>query len=151
MSMWNHFFNNKIIMPKESRNYGFLLEDVMKDNFKYGYKPEDLWEAAKKKKVIKYNMNDVKHWVYGPCWSKGDCFISIYQVLMQPKKFPEHISRIKKADTKYPLIVIEDKYDKYGGILDGNHRFAKMVLQNKKKIPIVYFTKDELNKLKIKL
>ena len=46
---------------------------------------------------------------------------------------------------------MEDKYDKYGGILDGNHRFAKMIQQNKRKVKIVYFTKKELDKLKIKM
>ena len=52
---------------------------------------------------------------------------------------------------KHPLIVIEDKYDKYGDILDGNHIFAKMIKENKKVVPIVYFTKKELDKLKIKI
>ena len=46
---------------------------------------------------------------------------------------------------------MEDKYDKYGSILDGNHRFAKMIKQNKRVVPIVYFTKKELDKLKIKM
>jgi len=36
-------------------------------------------------------------------------------------------------------------------ILDGNHRFAKMIQQNKRKVKIVYFTKKELDKLKIKM
>ena len=58
-------------------------------------------------------MKDVKHWVYSQCWSKKDCYISIFQVLQQPSKFPEHIKRIRNADLEYPLIVIEDKYDKY--------------------------------------
>ena len=68
-----------------------------------------------------------------------------------PNKFPKHIKRIKNADLKYPLIVMEDKYDKYGSILDGNHRFAKMIKQNKRVVSIVYFTKKELDKLKIKM
>lgn len=135
----------------EVRSYAYNLEDVMKDNFEYAWDQEELWEIAKKKKIITYKMNDVKHWVYTPCWSKGKCFISIFQVLNQPKKFPRHIKRIKNADLKYPLIVIEDKYDKYGGILDGNHRFAKMIQQNKRKVKIIYFTKKELDKLKIKM
>ena len=66
-------------------------------------------------------------------------------------KLYQHIRRIKNADLKYPLIVIENKYDKYGEILDGNHRFSKMILENKKVVPIVYFTKKELDKLKIKI
>ena len=106
---------------------------------------------AKNKKVIKYKIKDVKHWVYNQCWNKKDCFISIFQVLQQPHKFPKHIKRIKDADLKYPLIVVEDKYDKYGNILDGNHRFAKTIEQNKRVVSIVYFTRKELDKLKIKM
>jgi disulfide oxidoreductase YuzD len=136
---------------KESRSYAYLTEDVMREDFRYAWQQEDLWDLAKTKKVIKYKMNDIKHWVYNPCWSKKECFVSIFQVLMQPKKFPEHIKRIKNADLKYPLIVLEDKYDKYGTILDGNHRFAKMIKENKRVVPIVYFTRKELNKLRIKM
>ena len=67
------------------------------------------------------------------------------------EKFPEHMKRIKKADLKYPLIVIPDKYDKYGGILDGNHRFGKIILENKREVKFVYFTRKELEKIKINL
>lgn len=61
------------------------------------------------------------------------------------------MNRIKKTDLEYPLIIVEDKYDKKGVILDGNHRFAKMILENKEKIKIVYLKLKELNKIKIKL
>ena len=51
----------------EARNYAYNLEDVMKDNFEYAWDQEELWEIAKKKKIITYKINDVKHWVYTPC------------------------------------------------------------------------------------
>ena len=61
------------------------------------------------------------------------------------------MKRIKKADTSYPIIVIEDKFDKYGTILDGNHRFAKLIMNNSKKVKIKFITQKELQKLMIKL
>ena len=136
---------------RKTREYAYLLEDVMKGNFKYAYRQEDLWELANRKDITMYKMSDVKHWIYQPCWSinNGKCFLSIYQVLLQAKKFPNHIRRIKKADISYPLIIIQDKYDKFGTILDGNHRFAKMILEKRRTIPIVYFTKKELEKIKL--
>ena len=136
---------------KETRSYAYLLEDVMKENFKNAWKQEDLWKIAEQKDIIKYKMSDVKHWVYYPCWSKKNCFVSIIQVLSQPNNFKDHIERIKKAKLEYPLIVIEDSYDKYGVIFDGNHRFAKMILEKKRVVPIVFITKKDLEKLKIKL
>ena len=136
---------------KEERSYAYNLEDIMQEKFDYGWDQEQLWELAKNKKVREYKIKDIKHWVYAPCWSKGECFLSIYQVLQQPKKFPEHMKRIKKADLKYPLIVIPNKYDKYGAILDGNHRFGKMILENKREVKFVYFTRKELEEIKINL
>jgi len=77
--------------------------------------------------------------------------ISIYQVLLQKKIFKEHINRIKKADLQYPLIIINDKYDKHGGILDGNHRFAKIIMENKKYVNCIRVSQKELDKIKVKV
>ncbi len=138
-----------------SRNMAFLLEDVMKNKFNKAFYQEDLWEFVNNKKTKEYNIEDVKHWVYTPCWSFNlnniECFYSIYQVLAQKGKFKEDMKRIKKADTSYPIIVIEDKFDKYGTILDGNHRFAKLIMNNSKKVKIKFITQKELQKLMIKL
>ena len=144
----------------KTTNYAFLLDNVMKKDYRYAYDPKDLWEKASQKKIIKYNMSDVKHWAYSPCWShndnnnnnnNNDWFISIYQVLLQPKKFKDHMKRIKNADTSYPLIIVEDEYNKFGSILDGNHRFAKLLMEKKRVVNVVYFTKKELDKIKIEL
>lgn len=135
----------------ESKSYAYDLEDVLKNKLDYAYDIEMLWKYAENKKIIKYKINDIKHWIYIPCWSNKNCIISIFQVLCQKDNFPEHMNRIKKANTNYPIIIIEDKYDKFGTILDGNHRFAKAILENKRIIDVIYLTKAEANKLKIKL
>lgn len=140
---------------KEHRCYAFLLSDVMKNNFNYGYDQEELWKYVENKKTEEYDMKDVKHWVYAPCWSyeinNTLCFYSIYQVLMQKGKFKNDMKRIKKADTSYPLIVIDNEFDNYGGILDGNHRFAKLIINNSKKVKYKFITRKELEKFRIKL
>ena len=137
----------------ESRGTTYLLEDVMRNKFDYGFYAEELWAYVKEKDIREYDMKDVRHWVYAPCWSytidekqEEECFISIYQVLLQREKFPEHIARIDNADIQYPLIVIEDEYDQYGTILDGNHRFAKMLMleEPSTKVKIHYITRTEL-------
>jgi disulfide oxidoreductase YuzD len=68
-------------------------------------------------------------------------------VLIQKTKFKEDMKRIKKADTSYPLIVIENEFDSYGGILDGNHRFAKLIMNNSKKVKFKFISRKELDKL----
>lgn len=140
---------------ENSRTMAFLLEDVMKNKFNNAFYQEDLWEFVKNKKTHEYNIQDVKHWVYTPCWSfnlnNTEYFYSIYQVLCQKGKFKDDIKRIKKSNTSYPIIVIEDKFDKYGSILDGNHRFAKLIMNNNKKVKFKFITKKELQKLMIKV
>ena len=161
---------NKTKKNTKSRTYAFLLKNVMKNNFNYGFAQEDLWNYCKNKPIKKCNIDDVKHWIYSPCWSHKciltntiksshkqnykkpiDCFYSIFQVINQPKRFPDDIMRIKKSNTSYPLIVIEDEYDKNGCILDGNHRFAKLILDGVKEISFHYITLKELENLKIKM
>lgn len=135
----------------ESREVAYLLDDVMQKKFEYGFYQEELWEYVKKteKPVLEYNMEDVKHWIYTPCWSyhassTEECFISVYQVLLQEARFTQHIERIQMADLQYPLIVMEDEFDKYGTILDGNHRFAKLILKKVAKVRIQFISKEEL-------
>ena len=107
----------------QHRCIAYLLEDVMKNKFNKAFYQEDLWKYVENKKIQEYDMKDVKHWIYAPCWSYNldntDCFYSIYQALIQKKKFKDDIKRIKKADTSYPLIV-------YKMNLIGNHRFANI-------------------------
>ena len=138
----------------EHRRMSFLLKDVMKNKFDKGFYEEDLWNFVENKKTEEYNIKDVKHWVYSPCWSYNinntECFYSIYQVLMQKNKFKKDMKRIKNADISYPLIVIEDDFDTYGSILDGNHRFAKLIINNNKKVKFKYISKKELDKLIVK-
>lgn len=132
--------------------YTYVLKDVMKHHYGHGIVVEDLWAYVADKKVETYAMKDVLHWVYHPCWSYpcegADCYYSIYQVLMQRSKFQKDMRRIKKADTSYPIIVVEDEYDRFGSILDGNHRFAKLVLNASQTVKFVYVSARELNKLR---
>jgi hypothetical protein len=141
---------------KESQRYTYLLCDVMKKNFECGFLQEELWKFVEKKKVLTYKMSDIAHWVYYPCWSyplksgSDECFYSIYQVLMDPKNknFKKDIKRIRKAKTDYPIIVVQDEFDKHGVILDGAHRFARMILEKRKVVKYQYITLKELNKIK---
>jgi hypothetical protein len=138
----------------KSRCMAYLLKDVIQNKFNRAFYQEDLWKYVENKKTKEYNMKDVKHWVYKPCWSynknNDECFYSIYQVLLQKERFKTDMKRINSADISYPLIVIEDEFDSYGSILDGNHRFAKLILNNAKKIKIKFITMKELNKLMVK-
>lgn len=135
-----------------SKDYAYLLQDVMRNDFSFAYDQEKIWEYCKTKDIKEYNISEVKHWIYRPCWSYFDhkeIFVSIYQVLLQPEDFPKHIVRIKNADISYPLIVITDDFDSKGSILDGNHRFAKILMTKKRKVKYYFLSKQELLKFRI--
>ena len=131
----------------------YLLDDVLHGRWSRGKSEQDLWRAAERKKTHTVRMRDVKHWVYAPCWSyttnDNECFYSIYQVLQQPRRpeFAKDMQRIRAADTAYPLIVVDDPFDAHGRILDGNHRFAKLVLQGKRTVTIKRITREEFRQL----
>ena len=129
----------------------YPLEEVIKGTFKKCYKMNNIWNITKNNKMHKIKLNDVKHWIYHTPWSY-ECngkehFLSIYQVLLLPSKYKQHMDRIKKTNLKYPIVVMKDKYDKNGIILDGNHRFAKAILQNKANILVKYITDKQLKKI----
>lgn len=55
----------------------------------------------------------------------------------------EHAKRIKDADTRYPIIVVRDS--KKLTVLDGNHRLIKAYLEDKKTIPVVWLSPEDMN------
>jgi hypothetical protein len=61
------------------------------------------------------------------------------------------MKRIKKANVSYHIIVIEDEFDKYCTILDGNHRFAKLIMNKAKVVKYKFISKKQLDKFRIKL
>lgn len=46
---------------------------------------------------------------------------------MKNKKYEDEVKRIKKSDTKFPIIIDTNNY-----IIDGVHRYVKFILNKKK-------------------
>ena len=131
----------------------FPFDEVVKGTFQKCYNPSDIWNVTKNNKIHKIKLSDVKHWVYTTPWSHKDNnherFLSIYEVLILPKKYNSRMQRIEKSDLSYPIIIQKDKFDKNGGILDGNHRFAKAIMSNKKYIYVKYISNTQLKKIEL--
>ena len=60
---------------------------------------------------------------------------------MKNKKYNYDVTRIKTANTKYPII-LDSNYN----ILDGLHRYAKHIYENKKTINVYIFNKTQMKK-----
>ncbi len=74
-----------------------------------------------------------------PLWSSspnsGVLFdVSPIEVFKSPNHFPHQYRRILRADTRFPIEIIE--YNNKHWVLDGVHRLAKMYLKNNKIINI---------------
>ena len=127
----------------------YLLSDVLcNPNRAKSVAMSDLFEFAAKKPIKSMSIKKCSHWAYHSCWSDNDHdFYSIFQVLMQKSKFKKHVRRINTADLSCPIIVIEDLLDEIGVILDGNHRFAKLLESGAKRVKYVKISIREFYKL----
>jgi disulfide oxidoreductase YuzD len=74
------------------------------------------------------------------CWENNVRPIDVLTDI-QNKKYTKEVARIKNADMKYPII-IDSNYN----ILDGFHRYAKHIIDNKKTIILVIFDKKLMKK-----
>jgi hypothetical protein len=147
--------DSSVLSASNSKRISYLFKDVINNVFECGFYTKPVVEyITQTKKVQKYNIKDVLHWMYKPCWfrtiNNNHHFYSIYQALSQRDVFKDDIRRIEEADITNPIIVVTDDFDKYGSIFNGNHRFAKLVLNNSKKVKFRLISKEELYKFIVK-
>jgi predicted GNAT family acetyltransferase len=150
-----HILDTGVLSSSNCKRISYLFKDVIKNTFDHGFYIKDVVEYMQNKKVQKYHIKDVMHWIYKPCWfyttNNANHFYSIYQTLSQKDSFKYDIKRIEEADTDNPIIVVTDEFDKYGSIFNGNHRFAKLILNNSKKVKFRLISKEELYKFLVKI
>lgn len=115
------------------------------------YNVKKLWKHTNNEKIHTVDMSKLKHNLNKDLWTvfvKGKKkYITPMQVIKNPKISPVDSEKIKEADTKYPILVYDDKGDM--DILDGLHRLAKLYLLGKKRAKIRYITDDILDKARI--
>tara|TARA_R110000772_G_scaffold125124_2_gene231799 strand:- start:359 stop:700 length:342 start_codon:yes stop_codon:yes gene_type:complete len=87
------------------------------------YKVLDLIEASKKLKVFKIKVSDIFINYECPCNNTLTDFI-------------KHVKNVNEVTFEYPIILSPDNF-----ILDGKHRVAKAIIENKKYIKAVRFKK----------
>lgn len=61
----------------------------------------------------------------------------VYPNIQSTKSYIRHILRVLDADLKYPIILSDD-----GSVMNGNHRIAKAIIENKESILAVRFEKN---------
>lgn len=141
----------------------YLEFNILNGKFNESIIQIKLRKLINNKNIQKNQIKNCVNWIYEPSWLHKSCLININQVLevyqflskirnknkfdyywgKLNKNYKNHILRIKKANLKYPILVLEES----GTILDGRHRFAKAVFENKNTIEIIYINIRELNNI----
>lgn len=88
----------------------------------------------------KLNIDDLKFNLEYNCWANNVRPIDVLNDIKN-KKYKNEVSRIKKANIKYPII-LDSNYN----ILDGVHRYIKHIIENKKTINVYIFDKIIMKK-----
>lgn len=88
----------------------------------------------------KLNIDDLKFNLEYNCWENNVRPIDVLNDIKN-KKYKNEVSRIKKANIKYPII-LDINYN----ILDGVHRYFKHIIENKKTINVYIFDKIIMKK-----
>ncbi len=105
------------------------------------YSVSRIVELSKKIKPKQVQVNDYVHLLSYPVWQP----IKPIDVLMFPKEHPEHYTRIKKANMKYPILVNGDN------IIDGIHRLCKAYINKQSKISARVINNETLKKAQFRL
>lgn len=85
--------------------------------------------------TLEWNMEE-------KAWGNGK-EISPAEVLEKPSKYKEHMERIEEAELKYPILVYKNK------LIDGYHRLAKAVSQDKKNIKVKIINDKQMDAARI--
>lgn len=96
-------------------------------------------------KIEQFPITSLLHVLEYKGWANnktGELYSS-NDVLANPKKYPDEIKRIQKADLSFPIFVYNND------IVDGVHRLTKAKLQNKTEIKAYVFDTQLMNKFKI--
>lgn len=104
----------------------------------------DLMENVKSKKT---NVLELSKILSERLWEDNRGYmISPFMVIQNPSKYPEHWSRIQKADLRYAILVNSTGDD----VFDGLHRLSKAFVNRKENIKTKIVTRDILQKALIR-
>jgi hypothetical protein len=102
-----------------------------------------IWVKEYKPKTKIVNMEYVEHVLPFRTWNDGKEDYSAIHVMINPKKYPDDMKRIREAQLKYPILMCK------GNVLDGFHRIARSYLNNKKTIKVIDVPETVLKKVKL--
>lgn len=93
-----------------------------------------------KHKVIEVPIRDILFNLSFKGWADQKHIYSPMEVIMNPKKYPKEIKRIKESDLKYPIMLDGNL------IVDGVHRTIKAMLNGQETIKAYVFPKKLMGK-----
>jgi len=120
-----------------------MIEYFSDERYKYSTALMFAYINVYKPKKHKINTIDLIFNLEYNCWANHVRPMDVLNDIKN-KKYKDEISRIKDADTKYPIIVDSDYK-----IVDGVHRYVKQIIENKQTINAYIFDKHLMKKFVI--
>jgi hypothetical protein len=125
---------------RERRVPGGYWEDV--------YDVVMLWGLTTKLGLDYRPMTDFAHSFKDDCWSEENAqgkevFVSPRAVLQNPQLHVSHMTKIKEAKLKYPILVTATIVLE---VIDGMHRLCKAELENWQMMPVKFVDSEILER-----
>lgn len=118
--------------------------DCFINGFPFPIKMEEMWESGK---LVEHLPVEELMWnLEIPWWNideKSGYNLAPKDVLENIDLYKGHRERIEKADTQFPLLLVETKQNRWL-IYDGVHRFVKEILDGKKSVFCQKFRINEM-------
>ena len=93
-----------------------------------------------KPKKVKLDIKKLSFNLYYECWENNVRPIDVMNDIKN-KKYEDEVKRIKKSDTKFPIII-----DTNNNIIYGFHLYIKYILNKKKTINVIMFDEKMMKK-----
>jgi hypothetical protein len=114
------------------------------NGFPFPVKMEEMWNSNIK--VEEVDIEELKWNLTLPWWNTDEnkyYNLKPEDVMLDINQYPNHKERIENAETKYPLLLIQTKQNRWL-VYDGVHRFVKQILEGKEKVLCQKFSLNEI-------
>jgi len=142
--------NRQYLKRKIYENVEEVPPIIDKVGFDFDWNEEDIWKLDIP--ITSMRIEELTWHFDIPFWDRnnGDYNLRPIDVINNMGKYKDHGSRIKNADTSYPLDILKNPKTNKWTLLDGLHRLAKLYMEGKKVVKVRKVTMADINRLYMK-
>lgn len=117
------------------KDWDLLPEEIREHGLDFHWDNQKVWNLEIPTEEI--DIEEIKWMLEFNFWWKDNLgnTISPNEVLENLDLYPDHKDRILRADTSYPLDIMQNKHGRWL-TLDGLHRLVKIIINNENKVKV---------------